>query len=432
MLTAAGERTLESLGQYLRSIVKFPSDNYNSSFLYTRSTDIPRTLQSADALLRGAFPNMSAMYPIIYTIPQEEDDFLLADNIPALVIPYRHDAAQIHSSLASLIKASINTSDVLAISAELFLDGLCGNASTGLLTASLTQCLLTAEDIGAYLESEGLLGKYPVLSRYYGNLLTQLRQLLNKEVLEYDTNQTTDLQTGPMMQKLLAQLVSNMESAANNTFSTSVVEYSAHDSTITALASAMGNNGDVFLRPPFGSAMVFQLLVNENGRSKDFYLQASFAATQSATDLNYNMTPIGIWCLDMDAPTYHADGRCQLQYFQKYAATRKAQSPDGLCYLSGDILSWMQCTDVSVVPTNKLCQFYRRQCPKQGCPSESYLVLPELKCVPTSNGVDLSTESGYFLLSGIVGLVIGILVVACWPKCPANSTTWIRKRSGVN
>ena len=71
------------LGQFNRErYSKFLSPNYNSDEVYVRSTDVDRTLMSAEAHLAGLFPpqgdqiwheNLTQWQPVpIHTVPKEE------------------------------------------------------------------------------------------------------------------------------------------------------------------------------------------------------------------------------------------------------------------------------------------------------------------------------------------------------------------------
>ena len=112
---------LRKLGEFIRSRYStsgpqgpyFASANYDPQFTYTRSTDVQRTLQSADGLLWGIYPNASTFFPAISTVDPNTDVLLIVDCLPSFNIPYNVLMVPLYFPQVSTFALSVLNSSML-------------------------------------------------------------------------------------------------------------------------------------------------------------------------------------------------------------------------------------------------------------------------------------------------------------------------------
>ncbi|RXN17313.1 lysosomal acid phosphatase-like protein [Labeo rohita] len=223
-LSQEGMKQHFELGQFLKKrYTGFLSEDYERHEMFIRSTDVDRTLMSAEANLAGMFPpNGSEVFnpdlkwqPIpVHTVPvNEEMDFI-----------------EMVRNKTGLEKASLET--IWGVYDTLFCEAKHEKRPPDWVTPSVMETLKVLKNFGFQI----LFGVYK-------------------------RNEKCRLQGG----LLLDQIIKNLSNAAqpDSKQKVKMIMYSAHDTTVVALQEALNVfNG---LQPPYASCHLIELYQEENG-----------------------------------------------------------------------------------------------------------------------------------------------------------------------
>ena len=186
-----------------------------------------------------------------------------------------------------------------------------------------------------------------------------------------------------------APLLSAMLDAAKN--GPELTEFSAHDTTIMPLYSAMGNHSWAY--PDFATAVIFEV-----------YEGSSSAATKDSSDNlfvkvrvgtcdqypgthAYTITDYVASCMNAAGELYRTAAGCPLADLERFAATRTgtfaSKMPMG-CYAWPHDLVVNNCTGMGPVDPSSHCGAFRQQCPFTACGAGKYMTA-DLACHPISS-----------------------------------------------
>ncbi|KAG7467954.1 hypothetical protein MATL_G00137660 [Megalops atlanticus] len=256
-LTQDGMRQHFELGQALRQRYRgFLNETYNRHEIAVRSTDFDRTLMSAEANLAGMYPpNGSQVFnpnitwqPIpVHTVPQEEDRLL---SFPLADCP-RYDL---------LMNETKNTEAFLNMTTSYkdFLDML--KNYTGLKDTTIESVWSIHDTL--YCEAVHHMRPPPWVTPEVMEKLRTLKDLSFQIMFGfYKQEEKSRLQGGVLLEQILKNI---SEAAAPSSKSLlKMMVYSAHDTTIVALQSALNVfNGK---QPPYASCHIFELHQEDNG-----------------------------------------------------------------------------------------------------------------------------------------------------------------------
>ncbi|XP_051579789.1 lysosomal acid phosphatase isoform X1 [Myxocyprinus asiaticus] len=256
-LSQEGMRQHFELGNFLRKrYTGFLSEDYERHEIFIRSTDVDRTLMSAEANLAGLFPpNGSEVFrkdlkwqPIpVHTVPEDKEKLLLfpledcprykqlmnetekSDIFLNMTDTYK-DFIEMVRNKTGLIKASIET--IWSVHDTLFCEAKHGMQPPPWVTPNVMEKLGVLKNFGFQI--------------MFG---------------VYKRKEKCRLQGG----LLLEQIIKNISAAAapDSKQEVKMIVYSAHDTTILALQEAMNVfNG---LQPPYASCHLIELYQEENG-----------------------------------------------------------------------------------------------------------------------------------------------------------------------
>ncbi|XP_075044256.1 lysosomal acid phosphatase [Mixophyes fleayi] len=255
-LTQVGMRQHWDLGQALRARYKgFLNESYDRHEIYVRSTDVDRTLMSAEANLAGLYPpegsqvfnpNISWQPIPVHTVPDSEERLL---KFPILPCPkYLKLQEETRKSPEYVNKTTDNMNFIQMVANE-----------TGLSDCSL-ESVWSISDI-LFCESKHNLSlpswaTPDVLAR-----LSNLKDFSFRFLFGIiEQKQKARLQGGV----LVAQILKNITAAAHNTSSgLKLIAYSAHDTTLGALQMAL----DVYngKQAPYAACHIFELYEESPG-----------------------------------------------------------------------------------------------------------------------------------------------------------------------
>ncbi|XP_063045117.1 lysosomal acid phosphatase isoform X2 [Engraulis encrasicolus] len=256
-VTLEGMKQHYELGQMLRKRYNgFLSDHYNRYEIHVRSTDYDRTLMSAEANLAGLYPpNNTQVFeesvlwqPIpVHTVPQSEERLLSfpLDGCPRY----------------NVLMNETEHSDIFLNVTEEYKDFLTMVRNvTGLKKATLESIWSVHDTL--YCER---LHNMTLPSWVTPDVMETLRKLKNFgfQIMfgVYKQQEKCRLQGGILLNQILTDMSAHAVAEPKDTLKMNV--YSAHDTTIVALQSAL----DVFngLQPPYASCHIFELWQEDDG-----------------------------------------------------------------------------------------------------------------------------------------------------------------------
>ncbi|XP_050970542.1 lysosomal acid phosphatase isoform X2 [Labeo rohita] len=256
-LSQEGMKQHFELGQFLKKrYTGFLSEDYERHEMFIRSTDVDRTLMSAEANLAGMFPpNGSEVFnpdlkwqPIpVHTVPVNEE----------MLLSFPLDDCPRYAQLMN----ETEKTDIFVNMAETYKDFIeMVRNKTGLEKASLE----TIWGVYDTLFCEAKHEKRPP-DWVTPSVMETLKVLKNFgfQILfgVYKRNEKCRLQGG----LLLDQIIKNLSNAAqpDSKQKVKMIMYSAHDTTVVALQEALNVfNG---LQPPYASCHLIELYQEENG-----------------------------------------------------------------------------------------------------------------------------------------------------------------------
>ncbi|XP_012670258.2 lysosomal acid phosphatase [Clupea harengus] len=256
-LTQVGMKQHYELGQMLRKRYEgFLNESYNRHEIFVRSTDYDRTLMSAEANLAGLYPpNNSQVFessvhwqPIpVHTVPQSQERLLSfpIDDCPRYKI---------------LMNETEQTDFFLNVT-ETYKDFLeMVRNATGLTTTTVESIWSVHDTLYCEFKHNMTAPSWvtPEVMEKLGRLKNFGFQLMFGV---YKQKEKCRLQGG----LLLNQIIINISAHAvpDSKAPLKMVVYSAHDTTVVALQSAL----DVFngRQPPYASCHIFELYQEDNG-----------------------------------------------------------------------------------------------------------------------------------------------------------------------
>jgi hypothetical protein len=420
-LTWAGVDMLLNIGAALRhrynndtTVVNtplFPSPNYDLDVAYSRSTDVLRTLQSAEAFLRGFFPNTTSLYPAIHTVSDDTDILLNSGAQPWLKFFYSNNKPLLRAICNPLTDELYpDWHEITAIGKEIHLEGFCSDYTTR------SDCVRTLFDIAAAKMAVGELDKFPLLQANYEKIQNITRVLF---AYEYHYNHSDPLmfKQGGRGQPFLKQLVSNMDGRIAGTNTYKLMHYSAHDTTLAPVWGSLGDESEMAMLPPFAQIMVTELLKSKStGAVKVRVLRG---VPGQSPDTGFAFGWDATWrlqCMNSWGIAYYADGNvCPYEDFKRFVRWSEPGDARGYCYLDDDFVVIANCPTTNAVygapattAVSSTCQFYRAACPSFACTSGYTLNSVSYQCVCSTgaclngtNAAGTSTKSGMFTTDGV-------------------------------
>ncbi|KAG5490139.1 hypothetical protein JKF63_00258 [Porcisia hertigi] len=394
-LSWAGFEMMLKVGGFLRnrynsdsSVVSSPmfeSPNYNLDVSYSRSTDVLRTLQSAEAFLRGFFPNMSSLYPAIHTVLHSTDVLLNTNMQPWLRMFYSYNKPLIRAVCNPLTDELFPDWKVLTkIGAEIYQEEFCSDYETR------SECAHTLFDIAAAKRAVGDLHKYQLLEANFEKLRSITHALFDYE-FHYNHSDPLMLNQGGRGQQFVQQVVTNMEGVMAGSNSYKLMHYSAHDTTLSPVWGTLGDRTPHGMLPPFAQVLVAELM--QNTMTGAYYVRILRGHPGQSPDTNFEFAWDPSWqmqCIDDLGTTYKAkENICLFDDFKRFVKWSEPADERGYCYLDQATMDIINCpteTVVSGTPSTVLvprtCQLYRSACPQFACESGSTLNTLNLRCAP--------------------------------------------------
>ncbi|KAG8572763.1 hypothetical protein GDO81_012157 [Engystomops pustulosus] len=258
-LTELGMEQHFELGKYMRKRYSgFLNETYSRHEVYVRSTDMDRTLMSAQTNLAGLYPpvgrqiwnkNMTWKPIPVHTVPLTEDKLLA---MPLKNCP-RYNQLQIETYTSKEFRSLLEPYKDLINS----LPNITGYSIKEMQEGVRWWLLYDA------LQCEQI-HNYPLPVWATDDVLNKLSQLADIGMATffgvYKHHEKSRLQGGVLM----GSIIKNISHAASNASGNlKLIMYSGHDTTIASLQMALNvSNGKI---PPFASCYIFELYRGDDG-----------------------------------------------------------------------------------------------------------------------------------------------------------------------
>ncbi|CAC9489963.1 membrane-bound acid phosphatase 2 [Leishmania infantum JPCM5] len=393
-LTWSGIEMLSKTGAFLRSryntdssVVSepmFPSEDYDLDVAYSRSTDVLRTLQSAESFLRGFFPNLTSLYPAIHTVPEQDDYILYTNYVPQFQFYWSLDMAGVRAVCNPVVDRNFPDFNTLTtIAQEVYSEGYCSDFTRR------TDCAFTLFDIAVSKEAIGELDNYPKLKTNRDRLSQVAREHFARQYV-YNRSDTRCFQQGSSGQPILQEFVKNIGAAMAGTSRYKLYHYSAHDTTLSRIACSLQDTADDGLLPPFAQTLVLELLQSLSDSSYHVRVLRGHTGQSPASGFEFAWEPDWqLKCMSPSGQLYNASGnRCSVADFTRFVQWGAAPAGSmGYCYLDEKYRQLRNCPEGGIeagdawqaLPSG--CQYYRKRCPSYSCDAGYMLDSLSLQCV---------------------------------------------------
>lgn len=406
----------------------FPSPNYDLDVAYSRSTDVLRTLQSAEAFLRGFFPNTTSLYPAIHTVTDETDMLLNSGAQPWLKFFYSNNKPLLRAVCNPLTDELYpDWTEITAIGKEIYLEGFCNDYTTR------SDCVRTLFDIAAAKMAVGELDQYPLLQANFEKIQNITRVLF---AYEYHYNHSDPLmfRQGGRGQPFLKQLVANMDSKIAGTNTYKLMHYSAHDTTLAPVWGTLGDESETAMLPPFAQIMVTELLQSKTTGAKKVRVLRGVPGQSPETNFAFGWdTTWQMQCMNAWGIAYNAtDNVCPYEDFKRFVRWSEPGDARGYCYLDSDFVAIANCPIENTVygtpastTVSSTCQFYRAACPSFSCTNGYTLNSVSYQCVCSTDAClnGTGTSAGTTTRFGTAGADGAALTAEDEAAATARATT---------
>ncbi|KAL7695037.1 membrane-bound acid phosphatase 2 [Lotmaria passim] len=414
-LTWAGVDMLLNVGAYLRNrynndrtvvnVPLFPSPNYDLDVSYSRSTDVLRTLQSAEIFLRGFFPNTSNLYAAVHTVEDDTDMLLNSNAQPWLKFFYSYNKPLLRTVCNPLTdKLYPDWTEITTLGKEIFLESYCSDYTTR------SDCVRLLFDIAAAKMAVGELDQYPLLKANFAKIQNITRVLFAYEY-HYNRSDSLMFKQGGRGQPFLKQLVANMDNQIAGTNKYKLMHYSAHDTTLAPVWGTLGDESETAMLPPFAQVLVAELLKSKSTGA--MRVRVLRGAPGQSPDTNFAFDWDATWhlqCMNAWGIAYYAQNNvCPYEDFKRYIRWSEPGDARGYCYLDPDFVTIANCPTKNTVygipasaVVSSTCRFYRAACPSFACTPGYTLNSVSYQCVCSSDAclnVTGTTKSGTALLA---------------------------------
>ncbi|CAJ1036312.1 hypothetical protein, conserved [Leishmania lindenbergi] len=423
-LNYEGQRMLENFGKYLRyrytedpEVVLepyFSQESYNLSVSYSRSTDVLRTLQSANGMLRGLFPSIPDFYPAIHTLRADDDVLLQSSAVPILRARYKYADQERRNVCDPVLDSRMSFDQLQAVAAEVYSQKFCANYTLR------SRCAMRLCDIALAYQSTGQLLSFPLLGQHLDDVCAVMAAGYHFS-FAYNASNPIHKEQGASFFTLANQMVKNMKMHLNKATAPpyKLYHYSGHDTTVAPLSAAFGDSSLGAMLPPFGTAFIMELLSLADApatSSSKFYVRLlrGHPGVTPASNFTFALSHFEMHCQDEMGNTYTAlHNICPFTDFERFINSAAPTSPMGTCYLDPGQLFRMDCPIDATADNRSLsadCLFYRKRCSSYACGTGYYLDATDYGCyrIPAS----ASTPPSPRISSGGIAALSIVLFIA--------------------
>ncbi|KAK7195028.1 membrane-bound acid phosphatase [Novymonas esmeraldas] len=388
-LNPQGETMMRNVGAFLRdrynndaTVVDapfLPSQDYDLDVVSSRSTDVLRTLQSAELFLAGMFPNASRLVPAIHTVPTSQDLLLYPIAQPWVGLYWGYAGAAQMARMNPVVDAIFpDWTELKQLGAVLWSEGYCSDYAKRL------SCAQMLFDIAAAKSSTGEL---PAAAAPYYSKLLDITAEWYRHLWYYNASDAFSVAQGGRGLPFLQQVLKNIDDtiAGRNTFK--VMHYSAHDITVGVAWGTLGDSSVYAMQPPYSGTFVLELV--KSTLTNEYGVRVLRGWPGQTPDTNFAFSWDPTWklqCRRSDGTVYAAaDNLCPLEDFRRYVTKTVGTDPRGMCLLDAETTAVLNCPtteaeQAGAVTLSPSCALYRAACPTYSCASGYVLPASSTRC----------------------------------------------------
>ena len=367
-----GFAQLRSLGATLRSWYDdLLPPTYKPKKIKVRTTDVPRTCQSADAFLQGLFADdTEVVSPVYENVDHKYDPLMIPKSWPSMRLHIAATAATQKALLLNYAQSLADTTVLKLIGEETSQYEVC--------PSDPVECLHQAQDIESSLKAEGKLDDYPTLQKMEDDL-NSFVEYENRLRYVFAANDTFVLGAGSLGNILAQEIARHASTLRNKRGSRRLFEYSAHDNTLVPLYITLGENNPTGtgLLPQFGEAIVFEMHQSTVNKSA-VYIRAfvGYPPQGPSSKYPYTFSPFPLKCIDMKGTVYTKrparssdDGGCPVDDWVRFLNTTRPQgNGDTYCFYNPPDQKLMcPAGENPVEEEQEACRNFRLKCPAEAC-----------------------------------------------------------------
>ncbi|KAG5500598.1 hypothetical protein JKF63_03693 [Porcisia hertigi] len=388
-LNPEGETMMRNVGSFLRkryttdlTVVDepfLPSQGYDLDVVASRSTDVLRTLQSAELFLAGMFPDTSRLIPAIHTVPTDEDMMLFTFSQPWVDLYAMHaEAAQVARMNPVVDRYFPDWAVLRDLGKVLWSEDYCSDYARRMM------CVVTLFDIAAAKRS---VGELPAAAAARYDDLHAIVAAWFRYMWYYDPSNTLSVQQGGRGQLFLQQVLTNIDDFVADRNKFKVMHYSGHDISVAAVWGTLGDSSVYAMQPTYAQTFVLELVKSATTGEHGVRVLRGWPGQSPDTGFTFSWdSKWKLHCRRSDGTSYAAeDNLCPLEDFRRYVAGTAGTDPRGMCLLDAETSAVLSCPtgaaeQTSAVALSASCSRYRAVCPAYACESGYVLSAPDLRC----------------------------------------------------
>lgn len=397
-LNGVGIDMLLSIGDYVRNrynsldVVESPffeSERYNSSLVYTRSTSLERTLQSAASFLHALFPDSRYFFPVIYSVNMTTDFLLNTDPMPPVMLKRWANDEGLSAALNPVVDSLFTWEELQAGAEEAYIGGTCVDYDLR------WECALDVYDVGTSFKATNQLGDKPRLAAILPGA-TEVNTQYFFYIFAYNASLEMDRTQGTMAQNLAQEMLGNVYAHLLSP-SYRLFEYSTHDTLVAPLGVTLGDQGHATMEVPYAHTYIMELLQDAGDDSYHIrILRGSPQDADNSGNFTFVQDSFTQHCIDEAGNTYEATNNvCPLEDFARFIDSTRPAVHKGYCVVDQTMYNNLDCPSSAFLgkPVPRYCQIYRIGCGDMACENGYVLAQDDLQCYPVDPNATTSTST---------------------------------------
>lgn len=382
------------MGTYMRSRYNdpnitgtplFPETSYDYRKVYSRSTGVPRTLQSSYSFLKGLFAVEDELMPVIFSVNGTTDLLGVTDAWPAVMMKRYVDVNGTEKAMQPYVDSQFTWEELQQLAEEAYVPASCTDYERRF------HCCSVLYDVYFAFEAQGRLGDHPALAAVKERINNVWASWFTY-IFGYDPDDSLQRTQGTSGQTMAQQLIQNMRNyMASPTYT--MYEYSGHDTTVAPLGITLGDQSYTTMDPQFGVTIFLELLEDMDDGSYHVRALRGNPVYKEETGLfQFEQIPFEPRCMGVDGVAYiPAENTCPFDDFVRYVDSNAPTQESGYCVVDQAQYDMLGCPKDSrrVKDPSQLthyCALYRLICPAYAC-SEGYILSSEDNmCHATASG----------------------------------------------
>ena len=364
-LTGRGIDQLKKVGEVLMATYKDALNipkTYNATFISSVSTEVPRVVVSAQAVLQGMYKGQEPLPYIKFDLDADNTMLSPWNSVPSYVLANRYDVA--------LRRINPITEEQLPESNISYIADFLGMRSTCVDKHDPFTCVAIIYDNYNCNYTDGL-PVDPNLTEMLPRLKAINAQFVNYMLGYQPTTNEWSREVGSLGHQWASDVLSFLAGTDRSAEGATIKHYGAHDWTITSLFGALGfvTAENAHLKetvPMFAQTLVFELHETADA-APTVRVLTGYPSNAPFGPINFTLADLAVRCTDANGTAYDGTGGCPLEDLTRYVAGTAPQSPDGQCHYTRELMEGVDCLNPAAPAPKSRCLFFRRKCPQVPC-----------------------------------------------------------------